>query len=101
MSKTVIFTPAEPVTFDGKPYPALTLRRMKAGDLVAADLVEGATRKSFAILASMAGVPIQVIENLDIDDLERLNEVASPLMGKSALAAIEAAREQARDQAKA
>lgn len=96
MTKTVTFTPDEPVTFDGKPYPVLTLRRMKAKDLVAADLVEGATRKSYAILASMAGVPIQVIEDLDIDDLERLQEVAAPLMGKSAIAAIEAARAQAK-----
>jgi SpoVK/Ycf46/Vps4 family AAA+-type ATPase len=56
--------------------------------LVAADLVTSETRKSFAIIASMAGAPIGVVEDLDIDDFERLSEVAAPLMGKSAMAVI-------------
>lgn len=92
MSQTATFTPSEPVTFNEKSYPSLTLRKMKAKDLVAGDLVDGETRKSFAILASMAGVPIGVIEELDVDDFERLSEVATPLMGKSAQAAIAAAK---------
>jgi hypothetical protein len=93
MSQTATFTPTEPITYNDKTYPALTLRKMKAKDLVAADLVTGETRKSFAIIASMADVPIGVIEDLDIDDFERLSEVAAPLMGKSARAAIKAAKE--------
>lgn len=96
MSQTATFTPSEPVIFNEKSYPALTLRKMKAKDLVAGDLVSGETRKSFAIIASMAGVPIGVIEELDVDDFERLSEVATPLMGKSAQAAIAAAREKAK-----
>ena len=101
MSQTTTFTPTEPITYNDKAYPALTLRKMKARDLVAADLITGETRKSFAIIASMAGVPIGVVEDLDIDDFERLSEVAAPLMGKSALAAINAAKEEARAAAKA
>lgn len=92
MSNTVTFTPTEPVTFNDKPYPVLTLRKMKAKDLVAGDLVKGETRKSFAIIASMAGVPIGVIEEMDVDDFERLSEAAMPLMGKSAAAAMAAAK---------
>lgn len=92
MSNTVTFTPTEPVTYNDKPYPALTLRKMKAKDLVAGDLVTGETRKSFAIIASMAGVPIGVIEEMDVDDFERLSEAAMPLMGKSAAAAMAAAK---------
>jgi hypothetical protein len=92
MSSPVTFTPQVPVTYNEKPYPVLTLRKMKAKDLVAGDLVTGETRVAMAILASMAGVPIGVIEELDIDDFERLSEVAAPLMGKSAMAAIAAAR---------
>lgn len=95
MSNTVTFTPASPVTYNDKSYPALTLRKMKAKDLIAGDLVTGETRKSFAILASMAGVPIGVIEELDVDDFEQLSEVAVPLMGKSAQAAIVAAKARA------
>ena len=85
--KTITVTLAEPVEHDGKPYASLTLRKMKAKDLVAGDLVTGDTRKTFAIFASMAGVPIQVIEELDVDDFEKLGREAAPLMGKSAKAA--------------
>lgn len=92
---TVTFTPSEPIKVGDQAYAVLTLRKMKAKDLVAGDLVTGDTRKSFAIFASMAGVPIGVIEELDIDDFERLSEVAGPLMGKSAGAAIKAAKEAA------
>ncbi len=88
MTETITFTPVEPLTHDGKTYSSLTLRKMKAKDLVAGDLVQGETRKVFAIFASMASVPIQVIEELDVDDFERLGEVAAPLMGKKAVAAI-------------
>ena len=101
MSSTVTFTPETPPVFDGKPYPVLTLRKMKAGDLVAGDLVTGETRKTFAIFASMADVPIQVIEDLEIDDFERLGEVAAPLMGNSAMAALKAAAAKAAAEAAA
>jgi hypothetical protein len=99
MSSTVTFTPETPPVFDGKPYPVLTLRKMKAKDLVAGDLVSGETRKAFAIFASMADVPIGVIEDLDVDDFERLGEVAAPLMRKSAVAAMAAAKLKAAQEA--
>lgn len=86
--KTVTVKLDEPVEHDGKHYASLTLRKLKAKDLVAGDLVTGDTRKAFAIFASMAGVPIQVIEELDVDDFERLGAEAAPLMGKSATAAM-------------
>ncbi|WP_018183981.1 phage tail assembly protein [Kaistia granuli] len=86
--KTVTVSLDEPVSHDGKTYASLTLRKMKAKDLVAGDLVTGDTRRAFAIFASMAGVPIGVIEELDVDDFERLGQEAAPLMGKSAQAAM-------------
>lgn len=86
------------VEHDGKTYASLTLRKMKAKDMVAGDLVTGDTRKAFAIFASMAGVPIQVIEELDVDDFEMLGREAAPLMGKSArLAAAKLAAREAED----
>jgi len=94
MSNTITFTPETPVTYNDKPYPVLTLRKMKAKDMVAGDLVTGESRKAFAVFASMANVPVGVIEELDIDDFERLSEVAAPLMGKSAMAAIKKAKEE-------
>jgi hypothetical protein len=48
----------------------------------------GTERKAFAIFASMAGVPIQVIEALDMDDFDKLSQEATPLMGKSAEKAV-------------
>lgn len=80
---SIVFTPAEPIAHGGKTYPSLTLRKRKAKDMVMADLVTGATRKTFAVYASMADVPIGVIEELDADEFDRLEEVAAPLMGKS------------------
>lgn len=86
--KTITFTPDSPVEHDGQTYTTFTLRKMKAKDLVAADLVNGNLRKSLAIFASMAGVPIMVMEELDTDDFTRLGREAAPLMGKSALKAL-------------
>lgn len=86
--KTVTVTLGEAVEHDGKTYTSLTLRRMKAKDLVAGDLVSGEARKAFAIFASMAGVPIQVVEELDMDDFEKVGREAGPLMGKQAAAAM-------------
>lgn len=80
--KTVTVPLDEKVEHDGKDYTSLTLRKMKAKDMVAADLVQGEARKGMAIFASMAGVPIQVIEELDADDFIRLGKEAAPLMGK-------------------
>jgi hypothetical protein len=90
--KTAACTLSEPIVYNEKTYAVLGLRKLKAKDLVAGDLVQGETRKGFAILASMANVPIGVIEELEIDDLARLNEVAAPLMGKSLAAAADAAK---------
>lgn len=90
MTQTKVTVPfdGEPPVHDGKTYTEVTLRKMKAKDLIAADLVQGQSRKSFAIFASMADVPIQVIEQLDMDDFDKLSEKATPLMGKSAEKAV-------------
>jgi hypothetical protein len=83
----VTVTLSEPVDFNGQTYTSLTFRKMRAKDVVASDLVEGATRKGFAIFASMANVPLPVIEELDIDDMEQVTAKVAPLMVKSAAAA--------------
>lgn len=90
---TVAIDLASPVEHGGRTYTRLTFRKMKARDLVAGDLVTGDTRKSLAIFASMAGVPIGVMEELDADDFERVGMEAAPLMGKRAQRAMEALAE--------
>lgn len=99
MSKTHVFTPSEPVTFGSKTYKDLTFRKMKAKDLVAGDLVTGEARKGMAYFASMADVPIGVIEELDVDDFERMSEEVAPLMGKSSQEALRRAKEKAKEKA--
>jgi hypothetical protein len=89
-TKTIKFE--TPVIHDGVTYAELTLRKLKAKDLVFGDLVKGDTRRAMAIFASMADVNIKVIEELDIDDFEHLGVEAAPLMGKSAQAAMSPAK---------
>ncbi len=70
-----------PVTVADVMYTELPLRRAKAKDLAASDLVKGEARKGFAVLASLTGVPLAVIEELDIDDFTALSEAAAPFLG--------------------
>lgn len=90
--KTVTVQLDAPVTVGEKTYASLTFRKMKAKDLVAQDLVKGEQRQSMALFASMAGVPIGVIEELDVDDYEKLALEVAPLLGKSAMAAMAAVK---------
>ncbi|MCK0197751.1 phage tail assembly protein [Ancylobacter sp. 6x-1] len=76
-----------PVTVDGKTYASLTLRRSTVGDLAAADLVTGATKQAAAVLASVCGVPMNVILGLDTIDYSALAEASAAVMGESAAAA--------------
>lgn len=55
----------------------------QAKDLAAGDLVKGDTRKGYALFASICGVPLAVIEELDLDDLTGLGEALQPFLGRS------------------
>lgn len=86
--KTITVTLAEPVKVGEETFEKLTFRRRKAKDLVAMDLVKGELRKHMAMLASMGGVPLPVIEELDGDDYETVSRETIPLMGKSVATAM-------------
>lgn len=73
-----------PVTVEGREYTILTFRRMKAKDALAAEGVESQARAGYLLYATLAGVDVAVIEELDIDDLTAIAEKVVPLMGKSA-----------------
>lgn len=81
--KTLTVTLDEPVEYKGQTYESLTFRRAKAKDFVAMDVVKGETRKSMALFASMAGVPLPVIEELDAEDFAKVGMETRILMGKS------------------
>lgn len=90
--KTITVALESPVEFNGKTYTELTFHKRKVKHLAAMDLVKGETRKTAALYAAMANVPIQVIEEVDGDDFERLAKEILPLMGKSFRKAFEEAQ---------
>lgn len=81
--KSITVTLDEPVDHKGQAYDSLTFRRAKAKDFVAMDAVKGEMRKTMALFASMSGVPLPVIEELDAEDFARVGVEIAPLMGKS------------------
>ena len=80
----------DPVEYQGKTYAELTLRKLKVRDLAATDLVDGEVRKGLALVASNAGVPVGVIEELTVADFERINREAMQLLGKQPAAILSA-----------
>jgi hypothetical protein len=61
-------------------------RRMKGKDMVAMDAVQGGMRKTYALYASMAGVPMQVFLEMNAEDLEAVAQAVADLTGKSSAA---------------
>jgi len=80
--RTVEISLSEPAAHEGVTYDKLTLRRMKAGDTLVAEGEPNKAKAGFLLYAAMAGVPVEVIEDLDMDDFLILIEKAAPLMGK-------------------
>jgi len=72
-----------PVTHEGREITSLTFRRMKARDALAGEGIENEVRAGYAIFATLAGVDVPVIEELDLEDLASIAEEVKPLMGKS------------------
>lgn len=87
--KTLTFTPEEPIAVGNAVHETLTFERLRVRHMVAMDKVEGSMRKTVAMFAAMADVPMPVIDELDMDDFERLSEELVPLMGKSARSLVE------------
>ena len=71
-----------PVIHEGQEITSLTFRRMKARDALAGEDIENQVRAGYAIFATLAGVDVAVIEELDIEDLAKIGEEVKPLMGK-------------------
>lgn len=79
-----------PVPHNGTEITNLTFRRLKAGDLLVAEDEANPVKAGYLIYAAMAGVDVEVINELDIDDFETVTEKVAPLMGKSAAKLIQA-----------
>ena len=75
---------SEPVQHGKETYTELTFARtMRGKDMVAMDAVQGGMRKTYALYASLAGVPMQVFLEMETDDLEKVAQVVAGLTGKS------------------
>lgn len=77
-----------PVTHDGVTHDSLTFRRMKARDALVGEEETNQVMAGYRIFAALAGVPIEVILELDMEDLAEVGAKVAPMMGKRALAAI-------------
>lgn len=65
------------------PITSLTFRRMKAGDATVAEGDGDRVKAGYRVFAALAGVDVEVIEELDMDDFQAISEKVAPLMGKS------------------
>ncbi|MBB5703615.1 hypothetical protein FHS76_003522 [Ochrobactrum daejeonense] len=84
---TSVTIPLEyPVPYDGGEVKELTFRRMKAKDALVAEGVESEALAGYFLFAALAGVDVELIKELDIEDMETIGERIAPLMGKSAAA---------------
>ncbi|MBD8556914.1 phage tail assembly protein [Rhizobium sp. CFBP 8762] len=73
---------SKPIEHADKQYDELTFEEATAGDLAVVDSVSGETTRMLAILASMSGVPLQVIKKIKARDLTRIIKEVEPLMGE-------------------
>lgn len=89
---TITVQLSEPVALGEAPnvktFSEITFRKLKGRDLLAMDKMKGEMAKTFAMLASMGGVPFQVFEEMDTDDFQKAMLAIVPLMGKSGRAAL-------------
>jgi len=85
MSKTITVKLRTPVEAGGQRIVKLVLREPTVGDMLTAEAVGGGElRQSVALLASMAGVEMEVMRCITRADFVRITEAAAPLLEDSA-----------------
>lgn len=87
-----------PFEFEGREVKSLSFRRMKAKDALVAEGETNQAKAGYRLFAALAGVDVAVIEELDMEDLEKVTEAIVPLMGKSGAKALEEVRRKAENQ---
>lgn len=86
--QTITIPLAYTASFEGIDYNELTFRRMKARDALVAEDEEDEAKAGFLLYATLADVPMGVIEDLDVDDLVNIAEKVAPFLGKAGVAAM-------------
>ncbi|CQD11513.1 putative phage related protein [Wolbachia endosymbiont wPip_Mol of Culex molestus] len=76
-----------PITVDGISVSELSMREPKVRDLLAIERIEGEALKEVALIANLASVPKEVVEDLCIKDYVEIQKVLkgflSPLEQRS------------------
>lgn len=74
------------VTLPGADKPStfneLTIRRMKAKDAYASEDEGNKVRAGYRMFAQLADVPVEVIEEIDMEDMAAVGEAVAKMMGK-------------------
>ncbi|PZO04860.1 MAG: phage tail assembly protein [Alphaproteobacteria bacterium] len=74
-----------PISHGGETYTSLSLRRPKGGDLRRGQKDGGSDIDvSFKLMASLAEVPIEAIDELDPIDLNKINDWLEPILSPKA-----------------
>ncbi len=71
-----------PFENDGHQIDRISLRRMRAADIILAESTEDEELSGQMLLAALAGLDLEVFQKIDTDDLDKVTEAAIPLMGK-------------------
>lgn len=75
---------SEPITHGKDTYTELKFTRLMRGrDMVAMDAVQGGVRRTYALYASLADVPLPVIYDMRTKDIGKVAEVVAGLTGES------------------
>ncbi|MDX3805294.1 MAG: phage tail assembly protein [Bosea sp. (in: a-proteobacteria)] len=78
--ETVTVKLSRPIEVDGKQLHELSFRPTVLGDLCVSDQLDGEMSKTAAVLARMAGVPIQAMKQVLVRDIFTVIERVSPLL---------------------
>ncbi len=83
---TITVTLSRPLLFNGETFASLQFRSPRAKDLIAADreAEDGNLGRTVAALASMCGVPYAALQELEIEDLNKIVAEVGPLLGELA-----------------
>lgn len=71
----------QPVEHNGVTYSVLTFREATAGDLAAADLMNGNMNQTLAILASISEIPLPAFKKIKARELKRIMAEVGDLLG--------------------
>ncbi|WP_319498092.1 phage tail assembly protein [uncultured Cohaesibacter sp.] len=78
---------------------SLHFRKMKVKDTLVAEEEKSELKSGYLLFARLAGVDVSVIEELDVEDLEKISEVMPQFMGKSAALTLAEAQTRAKEAA--